>query len=111
MDALAEAAWLEADLALAEALADFDELEGARDDADKAHAMVLLAQSLARAGRKRGLARLGILGATEPYDPSRHEYIAPGKPKTVRIKARGVARGGEILVKPRAGPSRRKKAL
>lgn len=108
--ALAQAAWAEADAALATALADLDEATGARGAA-REEAMAMLAQSLARAARKRGLARIGALGAAETFHPERHELTrAVAKPpKIVRIEARGVARGDDVLVKPRAGPVRRKK--
>jgi hypothetical protein len=109
--ALAAAAWEEADAALAQALVDLDEAEGAASDAARAVALALLAQSLSRAARKRGLTRVGALGASEPFDPQRHELTTPvaKAPKTVRIEARGVARGGEVLAKPRVGPMRGKK--
>jgi hypothetical protein len=107
--ALAEAAWADTDLSLAQALADLDEAliaEGAERDA----ALDMLSQSLARAARRRGMTRIGELGVREAYDPRRHDLAAPvaKKSKTVRIHARGVARGQEILVKPRVGPLRRK---
>jgi hypothetical protein len=107
---LAQAAWAEADAALAAALADLDEAAGARGAA-REEAMAMLTQSLARAARKRGLSRIGALGAAEPFDPARHDLTcAVAKlPETVRIEARGVARGEVLLVKPRVGPVRRKK--
>lgn len=109
-DALAGAAWAEADRALAEALALCDE---ARDGAgaEREAALELLGQALNAAARKRGLARLGELGGREAYDPKRHEFIKPHKktPKSVRIVARGVARGAETLVRARVGPVRRAK--
>ncbi|QGZ94067.1 hypothetical protein [Terricaulis silvestris] len=107
--ALAEAAWAEADVALAEALADLDELISA-DSAQRADALAVLAQSLSRAARKRGLTRIGALDAREPYDAAVHDLrqIVAKKPKTVRIQARGVARGGQVLVKPRVGAIRAK---
>ena len=107
-DKLAEAAWAQADAALAEALADLDEVEGAPNDAARGEALAMLAQSLQRAARKRGLTRIGAIGAREPFDPDRHDLIGAKTPKTVTIRARGVARGKEILVRPRAGPSQRK---
>lgn len=108
--ALAQAAWADADAALAAALADLDEAANAQGQA-REEAMTMLAQSLARAARKRGLSRIGVLGAAEAFDPCRHDLTGPvaKPPKTVRIEARGVARGGDVLVKPRAGPMRRKK--
>jgi hypothetical protein len=109
--ALAEATWTEADAALAQALVEFDEAEGATSKADREDAMARLAQSLTRAARKRGLTRIGELGETEDYDAARHELNAPvaKTPKSVRIQARGVARGDEILEKPRVTPSERKR--
>lgn len=104
--ALAEAAWAEADQALAEALAEADEVESAAGAAQRDAAVALMIQALSRAGRKRGLSRIGVLGAREPYDPGKHQLIAAvaKKPRTVRIAARGVARGAEILLLPRVGP-------
>lgn len=107
--ALAEAAWAEADSALARALADFDELDSARGKKQRRAALALLGQSLAQAARKRGLARIGELGKREVFDPKRHDLVAPGTPKLVRIRARGVARGPVVLVNPRASAARRKK--
>jgi hypothetical protein len=111
-DALAAAAWSEADGALAEALAEFDSLANARTDAARKGATALLEQALARAARRRGLSRFGGLGATETYDPARHELTrAPARaPKRVRVKVRGVARGNEILIKARVGPVRAKRS-
>lgn len=108
-DALGQAGWAEADAALAEALALCDEAVFGATDADQAALLDLLGQSLARAARKRGLTRLGVLGAKEAFDQKRHDFTNPPKrtPKTVRIVARGVARAGEILVKTRVGPVRR----
>lgn len=109
--ALAEAAWAEADAALAQALVDLDEAAVAVSGTAGAEALALVAQSLARAARKRGLTRVGALGAAEPYDPQRHDLNSPvaQAPKTVRIEARGVARGDQLLAKPRVGPVRGKK--
>jgi hypothetical protein len=109
--ALAEAVWLEADAALAQALADWEEANTADDAGVRENALALLGQSLQRAARKRGLARVGMLGAIEPYDPDRHELGAPvaKPPKRVRILARGVARGDEVLAKARVGPVGREK--
>lgn len=110
-DALGEAAWAEADAALAQALVDLDEAAAAVSEAAGAEALALVAQSLSRAARKRGLTRVGALGAVEPYDPQRHDLNSPVAPpaKTVRIVARGVARGDQLLAKPRVGPVRGKK--
>jgi hypothetical protein len=110
-DALAEAAWSEADAALAQALADFDEAETAEGKDARKDALGRLGQALSRAARKRGLSRIGDLDDQIDFDASDHELNAPvaKPPKTVRIQARGVARGGEVLVKPRVTPLERKK--
>jgi hypothetical protein len=109
-DALAAAAWSEADTALAEALAEFDALAGARSEKAKAEAVALLAQALTRAARRRGLTRFGGVGGTEPFDAARHQLAAAIKrpPKRVRVKVQGVARGNEIIVKARVGAVRAK---
>ena len=110
-DALAEAAWSEADAALAQALADFDEAETAASKPERKDARGRLGQSLARAARKRGLSRTGELEGRVEFDASEHELNAAvaKTPKTVRIQARGVTRGGEVLAKPRVAPVERKK--
>lgn len=107
-NALAEAAWSEADAALAQALAECDALEAAPDAASREDAMAMLAQALSRAARKRGLSRIGAVGAREQYDPKRHELERAGArgPKSVRIIAPGVARGGDVLVRARVAPVR-----
>jgi hypothetical protein len=56
-DALAGAAWAEADAALAVALAEFEALSAATTAAVRKDAMFLLGQALQRAARKRGLGR------------------------------------------------------
>lgn len=111
-DALAGAAWAEADKALAESLALCDEArQGASEQREAA--LELLAQALNTVARKRGFTRLGELGGREAFDPKRHEFINPPKktPKTIRIVARGVARAGETLARARVGPLRRTKGL
>lgn len=109
--ALAEAAWAEADLALAEALTALDQAESASDEEARDDAMALLSQALSRAARKRGLSRIGQVGARESYDAKRHDLddVSGRAPKTVRISARGVSRAGETLVKPRVKRLRRSK--
>jgi hypothetical protein len=109
--ALAEASWSEADAALARALADLDEAETAADEAARADAWARLTQSLARAGRKRGLTRIGELRAHVAFNDREHELNATvaKTPKTVLIQARGVARGADVLEKPRVAPVDRKK--
>lgn len=107
-DKLGDAAWAQADAAFAEALVNLDELESAADDAARADALALLAQAMARAARRRGLTRLGTLGAREAFDPDRHDAGVSKTPKMVVITARGVARGEDVLLRPRAAPVRRK---
>ncbi|MCC6787974.1 MAG: hypothetical protein IT547_09060 [Hyphomonadaceae bacterium] len=110
-DALAEAAWSEADLALAQALADFDEAQTADGKKARKDALERLGQALSRAARKRGLTRLKDLEEEVAYNPDAHELneAVAKTPKTVRIQARGVTRGGEVLAKPRVAPVNRKK--
>lgn len=107
--ALAEAAWLEADASLALALSEFEALEAAADAEAREEALLMLGQALSRAARRRGLTRFGAIDAREPYDPVRHELSPrPARaPKTVRVLSRGVARGGEVLVKARAEAARK----
>lgn len=110
-DALAEAAWSEADVALAQALADFDEVESAKRKSVRKDAWERLGQALARAARKRGLSRIGKIDERTAFDAGEHdlnESVAK-TPKSVRIQARGVARGDEVLIKPRVAPARKKK--
>jgi molecular chaperone GrpE (heat shock protein) len=103
VDALADAAWAEADKSLAEALADFDEFELTQNPRRRRQLLSMLGQALARTARKRGLRRLGTAGGDEPFDPSRHELVTPQgeRPHTVEIVVRGVARGDELLAKVR----------
>lgn len=103
VDALASAAWADADKSLAEALADFDELELTRNPKRRRELLSMLGQALARTARKRGLTRVGAVGADEPFNPTRHEMVVAsgGAPDTVEIVARGVARGDELLAKAR----------
>ena len=60
---------------------------------------------------RRGLARVDEVGDEVGYDPEAHELneAVAKTPKTVRIQARGVTRGGEVLAKPRVAPVDRKK--
>lgn len=110
-DALAEAAWSEADVALAQALADFDEAETAKKKGARKDALERLGQALSRAARKRGLSRVGDLDERVEFDTDSHDLNAAvaKTPKSVRIQARGVARGGEVLIKPRVAPAEKKK--
>jgi hypothetical protein len=110
IDALGEAGWQEADRALARALAEFEEVEAASTPVRRAEALMLLRQALARAARARGFSRLGgDVGEIEPYDPAAHELVRPAArpPADVMILSRGVARGGEVLVKARVRAARR----
>lgn len=104
VNALAEAAWADADRALAEAIAEAQILKSAPDDDAREDALALLEQALSRAARKRGLTRFGDVGAREAYDPERHDLLRPLQraPKHVRIVASGVTRAGAVLVKARA---------
>ncbi len=99
-DSLAEAAWADADLALAQALCDFDEIARAEGARARADALEMLLLSLMRAARKRGLSRLGEAGACVAFDPDLHELT--GKPADkIEIVAPGVRRGDEVLVRAR----------
>lgn len=111
VDALAQAAWAEADAALAEAIVECGRAMKAKRADDRTEALALTSQALSRAARRRGLARLGKTGALEDYDPHRHELALSQKraPGRVRIVEEGVARGGEVLVKARAKPARTKR--
>lgn len=110
-NALAEAAWAEADAALAEAMAEFERVEAARDQVSRAEALMLLRQALARAARVRGFSRIGgESGDVEPYDPARHALTREPThpPAEVMIVSQGVARGAEVLVKALAKPLRKR---
>ena len=106
--ALAEAAWTEADAALAEALVEFDLLAQAANRAARAEAMTILGLALSRAARRRGLTRVGMTDALEPFDAKRHARArSTGRaPRTVLILIPGVARGDEVLMKARVAGSR-----
>ena len=56
-DALAGAAWAEADRALIEATTEFNRLAAAKTSRERKEAMFLLGQALQSAARKRGLAK------------------------------------------------------
>lgn len=103
-DALAEAAWSEADRALAQVVTDFLVVRAAKRAKERNEAILLLGQSLQRTMRRRGLVILGEADAIEAYDPARHAYSGGRAPKRVRIVTPGVARDGEVLVKAQAGP-------
>lgn len=106
-NALGEAAWAEADAALAAAIADLDDLEAAiAGNAPAGDAHFMVAQSLNRVARKRGMTRLGEVGATVVFDPAQHERAAPGVAKRVRILRPGVMRAGAVLIKARVGSPR-----
>lgn len=101
VDALGEAAWREADRALADALSYMDELSQARGER-RAELLALANQALTLAARRRGLVRTGELGGVVPYDPEHHEWRGrKGGADAVEIFVRGVSRGGEMLAKPR----------
>ena len=110
-NALGEAAWAEADRALAQAMAEFEEVESASNAVRRAEALMLLRQALARAARVRGFSRLGgEPGSTEPYDPDRHTLISASArpPAEVQIVAQGVVLGAVVLVKSRAKKVKKK---
>jgi hypothetical protein len=112
-DALGEAAWVEADRALAQAMAEIEEVEAASNQVRRAEALMLLRQALARAARVRGFARLGgEPGSVEAYDPRRHDLLNAPKtpPAEVTILAQGVARGEVVLVKARVRAVRKRPA-
>lgn len=111
VDAMAQAAWLEADAALAEAIVECDRAVSAEDEEERDEAIALTSQALTRAARRRGLIRLGKSGALEAFDPAKHDLALSVKraPKRVRIIEEGVARGREVLVKARAQPVRTKR--
>lgn len=108
VDALAHAAWIEADGALAEALIECDRARAAKSDDERDEALALLQLALNRAARRRGLSRIGKAGGLEEFDAGRHELASSVKraPKRVRIMDEGVARGGEVLIKARVGAAR-----
>ena len=108
VDALAQAAWTEADSALAEAIVECDQAIEAKTAQAREEALEVLALALARAARRRGLSRLGKKGALEDFDADRHDLALSGKrtPKRVRIAIEGVARGRDVLIKARAAPAR-----
>jgi hypothetical protein len=111
VDMLAAAAWTQADAALAEALVECDRAVQADSDETREEALSMVSLALARAARRRGLARLGTAGAIEDFDPAKHELPAPLKraPPRVRIVEAGVLRGAEVLVRARAKPVRAKR--
>ncbi len=108
---LAEASWLEADTALAEALVEFETLKAAPRQKARDDAMALLGQALTRAARKRGLTPLGAAGARERFDAMRHEiHGSARKPKNVQVVTPGVARGGDVLIRARVSAARARRA-
>jgi hypothetical protein len=111
VDALAQAAWAEADIALAEAIVECDRAIKAKRADARSEALALTAQALSRAARRRSLVRLGKAGSVEAFDPLRHQLALSVKraPTRVRVVEEGIARGGEVLVKARAKPARAKR--
>jgi hypothetical protein len=111
VDALAEAAWTEADAALAEALIECDRASSAKTGDARDEALSLLRLALARAARRRGLSRIGEAGGLEDFDAERHEFSPrPTRaPKQVRILDEGVARGREVLIRARVAAARAKR--
>jgi len=110
VNALAEAAWDEADAALAEAMVEFRGLAAATGTVRRQDAMALLNQALVRAARKRGLTLFGAVGTRETYDPSRHDAGAVSGAKQIRIEAPGVMRGSQVLIKARVSLARARRA-
>lgn len=110
VDALAEAAWREADSALAEALVECDQALAAKTAKARREALEMLSLALSRAARRRGFSRLGARGALEAFDAKRHDLTAPSRrtPKRVRVLLEGVARGREVLIKARVTTPRAK---
>lgn len=109
---LAEAAWLEADSALAEALVECDQALSAKSERARRDALDLLSLALSRAARRRGFSRVGKKGAIEDFDTKRHDLATSPKraPKRVRIALEGVARGREVLIKARVTSERAKRS-
>jgi len=123
--ALAEAGWLEADRALIAAMLEARQLEQAcaalkppkvpaRVRNRIADSLSLLSQSLAQAGRRRGIVSFGVVDAVEPFDPARHEITGVAKAGLVTIVQPGLLRGAgvaeEILLKARAKPAPKRPA-
>lgn len=107
VDALAHAAWAQADDALADAMIECGRAIEAKTAKARTEALSLLSLALARAARRRGLARLGKAGATEPFNPAQHELAGRARaPARVRIVEPGVTRGAEVLIKARVKPVR-----
>lgn len=111
VDALAFAAWAEADAALAEALVECARAIEAPTQAARADSLELLSLALSRAARRRGLSRIGRAGALEDFDPKRHDLASAPKraPKRVRIVSEGIVRGRDVLIKAQAVPARAKR--
>lgn len=109
VDALAEAAWAQADASLAEAIVEFERAEAEADAQARDEALQLAAQALNRAARRRGLSRVGPPGARVAFDPAKHDPVDGGPHEFVCILTSGVARGPIVLIKARvAGVGRDK---
>jgi len=105
-NALAGASWAEADEALAEALVEFAELKRALGD--EYDALSVASQALARVARRRGLALIGDVGATVPFDAVAHELNGSSDaPARVRIVREGVMRGRDVLIRAVVAPVRK----
>lgn len=105
-DALAEASWAEADEALAEALIELAALQ--RASAKKgagADALVLLAQALSRAARRRGLTLFGGVGAVLEFEPTSHLLEGAPSAERVKIVREGVMSGNTVLVRALVAPA------
>lgn len=111
VNALAEAAWTEADAALAEAWIECGRALEADSEDMRAEALDLASLALSRAARRRGLSRIGKQGGLNDFDPKLHDLAGSAKraPKRVRIVDEGVARGREVLIKARVTTVRAKR--
>lgn len=111
VDMLAAAAWTQADAALAEALVECDRAVQADSEQTRQEALGLASLALARAARRRGLARLGEPGRIEDFDPAKHDLPSGLKraPARVRVVEAGVVRGAEVLIRARTKPVRAKR--
>lgn len=101
-DVIAEAAWSQADDALARALQNAAALTHALDHTGAVDSMVrgyaeILAQSVDSTAAKRELALEGVIGETAKYDPGAHHAndLGLGSESVVRITVPAVALGDE----------------
>jgi hypothetical protein len=105
-NALAQASWVEADEALAEALVEFAEL--ARVLTKPPETFTMASQALSRVARRRDLELFGEIGATAPLDRDLHELSgSSASTGSVRILREGVMRGRDVLIRALVKPARR----